>query len=34
MKKIVYLFIALIVLCLFAGAVSADTVGGDKGVIQ
>lgn len=34
MKKIVYLFITLIVLCLFAGAVSADTVGGDKGVIQ
>jgi len=34
MKKISYLFIALIVLFLFAGAASADTVGGDKGVIQ
>jgi len=34
MKKISYLFIALIVLALFAGAVSADTIGGDKGVVQ
>lgn len=34
MKKISYLFIALIVLFLFAGAASADTIGGDKGVIQ
>lgn len=34
MKKISYLFIALIVLFLFAGAASAETVGGDKGVIQ
>lgn len=34
MKKISYLFIAMIVLFLFAGAASADTIGGDKGVIQ
>jgi len=34
MKKISYLFIALIVLALFAGAVSAETIGGDKGVVQ
>lgn len=33
MKKISYLFIALIVLFLFAGAVSADTIGGDKGIV-
>lgn len=34
MKKITYLFIALVVLFLFAGAASAQTIGGDKGVIQ
>ena len=36
MKKISYLFIALIVLFLFVGAVSAadTTIGGDKGVVQ
>ena len=34
MKKTSYLFIALIVLFLFAGAGSAQTIGGDKGVVQ
>jgi len=34
MKKTSYLFIALIVLLLFAGAASAQTIGGDKGVVQ